>query len=77
MGGIYWADEIPDILPLQRLAEPDRTSIFHLFRIRFQIWDRKELTLEDRRFWDLAHVTMIVCRLAQFAERPRSPTPRR
>jgi hypothetical protein len=50
LGGIYWADEIPNFKELTRIPEPDRIGIFHLFRIRFLIWNGDELSDDDKIF---------------------------
>jgi hypothetical protein len=54
MGGIYWADEIPDFPALMRVPEQDRNLIFQLFRIRFKLWAGEDLDNDDRSYWDTA-----------------------
>lgn len=47
LGGIYWADEIPDFKGFMKLPEEDRLSILQLFRIRFILWAGDELHEDD------------------------------
>ncbi len=35
LGGIYWADEIPDFHALLKVPKSDRDLIYRLFSIRF------------------------------------------
>ena len=54
MGGIYWADEIPDFHALMDVPEHDRTLIYRLFSIRFKLWAGDDLNDEDQSYWDSA-----------------------
>jgi hypothetical protein len=54
LGGIYWADEIPDFNALIKVPESDRNLIYRLFSIRFKIWGGEVLSNSDRRYWDEA-----------------------
>lgn len=54
LGGIYWADEIPDFETLLKVPEQDRNLIYRLFSIRFKIWDGETLSEVDQDFWDMA-----------------------
>lgn len=54
MGGIYWADEIPDVDVLIKLPEHDRSLVYRLFGIRFKIWRGEALSEADQHFWEAA-----------------------
>ena len=54
MGGIYWADEIPDFRVLMDVPKSDRDLIFRLFSIRFKLWAGDELSGDDQSYWDNA-----------------------
>ena len=54
MGGIYWADEIPDFHALMDVPEQDRNLIYRLFSIRFKLWAGDDLNDGDQSFWDTA-----------------------
>jgi hypothetical protein len=54
LGGIYWSDEVPDFVALQKIPEDDRCLILRLFGIRFRIWNDEELSADDRAFWESA-----------------------
>jgi hypothetical protein len=52
--GVYWADEIPDLLTFGRLPESSRLEILRLFAIRYAIWKNEQRSPEDQAFWDIA-----------------------
>jgi len=52
MGGIYWADEIPNFRELMDVPKSDRDLILRLFSIRFKLWAGADLTDDDRSYWD-------------------------
>lgn len=54
MGGIYWADEIPDFRALIEMPEVDRNSVYRLFSIRFRLWNGETLDADDRAYWESA-----------------------
>lgn len=54
LGGIFWADEIPDFRALSHLPKRDRDSIFRLFSISFRLWDGDELEEDEQAYWDAA-----------------------
>jgi hypothetical protein len=54
MGGIYWADEIPDFHALMDVPKSDRDLIFRLFSIRFKLWAGDVLSADDQSYWDTA-----------------------
>lgn len=54
MGGIYWADEIPDFRALMDVPESDRNCIYKLFAIRFKIWSGEVLTDDENSYWNAA-----------------------
>ncbi len=54
LGGIYWADEIPDFEVFTQLAEEDRIGILRLFRIRFALWNGHELNDDETAFLEAA-----------------------
>jgi hypothetical protein len=61
MGGIYWADEIPDFRKLRQMPEEARGDIYRLFRIRYALWDGVELSPEDLKFLELARLIVPGC----------------
>jgi len=54
LSGIYWEDEIPDILQLARLSEDDQNQVWRLFGLRARIWRGESLSPDDQLFWDKA-----------------------
>jgi hypothetical protein len=52
LGGLYWEDEMPEMLELFKLAPDDRHQVFRLFGIRYTLWDGGTLDEDDQQFWD-------------------------
>ena len=51
-GGVYWADEMPDIRQLVHCLELDRAEILWMFSIRQELWDAEPLSDGDKELWD-------------------------
>lgn len=51
-GGVYWADEMPDIRQLVHCFEQDRTQIVRMFSLRLELWNAEGLSDDDQEFWD-------------------------
>jgi hypothetical protein len=65
LSGIYWQDEIPDLMMLTKVEERSRNQIYRLFAIRFKIWADERLTDEDQEFWDSARWDVPSCPIFQ------------
>ncbi len=61
MGGIYWADEIPDFHALMDVPKHDRDVIYRLFTIRFKLWAGEDSTTTSNPIgMRLAHRFLII-----------------
>jgi hypothetical protein len=54
--GIYWEDEMPDMVAITKFSEEDRRQILRFLGIRMKIWDREALENVDQQFWDTAQI---------------------
>lgn len=54
LGGIYWEDEMPDIL-LMNIPEDDRNQILRLFGIRLRLWKGEPLLDGEQELWDMTY----------------------
>jgi hypothetical protein len=65
LGGIYWKDEIPDFPALRQLPDHVKGEIYRIIRIRYDLWDDKELSPEDIKFLEFARLQVPDCPIFQ------------
>lgn len=63
LSGIYWEDEIPDLVRLMHLPEQELMQVYRLFHIRFKLWANEPLSFSDEEFWHDARSRVPRCPL--------------